>query len=414
MDATAPTKPVRRAALIFIFIAVLLDVLAFGVTLPVLPQLVEDLSGGNTAHASRVLGLFGTAWALMQFVFSPILGALSDRYGRRPVILVSCLGLGLDFVLMALAPSLTWLFIGRVISGMFSASFTTAGAYIADVTTPEKRAAGFGMLGAAFGLGFVLGPAMGGVFGGIDPRLPFWIAAALALANFAYGLFVLPESLARKHRAPFSWRKANPMGALQLLRAHPGLAGLASVYLLFHLAHHALPSVFVLYAGYRYGWSATTVGLTLAMVGVCGVIVQGGLIGPVVKRLGERRTLLLGLGFGALGFTAAGAASSGLQLWLAIPLLSLMGFFGPAAQGLMTRRVGPSEQGRLQGVSTGLAGLTGLVGPALFTLTFAHFIEPGMTPHPGAPFWLAAGLLGLGLLLALQVTRSPPRPLETA
>lgn len=416
MDSTAEIPaPVRRAALIFIFFAVLLDVLAFGVTIPVLPRLVEQLSGGDTAQASRILGLFGTVWAAMQFVFSPILGALSDRYGRRPVILLSCLGLGLDFVLMALAPTLAWLFVGRLVSGMCAASFTTAGAYIADVTPPEKRAAGFGMLGAAFGLGFVLGPAMGGVLGGFDLRLPFWVAAALALLNFGYGLFVLPESLPRRHRAALSWKKANPLGSLRLLRSHPDLLGLASVYLLFHLAHHALPSVFVLYAGYRYGWDATTVGLALAVSGVCSVIVQGALIGPVVRRLGERRTLLMGLGFGMLGFLAFGSAPTGALFWLAVPLVSLMGFFGPAAQGLMTQRVGPSDQGRLQGVSTGLMGLTGLVGPALFTLLFAHFIEPGIAhPLPGAPFWLASALIGTGLVLALVVTRPVRRPLQAA
>jgi DHA1 family tetracycline resistance protein-like MFS transporter len=416
MESTS-AKPARTAALIFIFFTVLIDVLSFGVTIPVLPKLVEDLSGGDTMHAAQVLGIFGTAWALMQFVMSPILGSLSDRYGRRPIILLSCLGLGVDFVLMALAPTLAWLFVGRIVSGMFAASFTTAGAYIADVTAPDKRAAGFGMLGAAFGLGFVLGPAMGGVLGGVDPRLPFWVAAGLALLNFCYGLFVLPESLRPEHRSAFSWRKANPLGALKLLRSHRELTGLASVYFLFHMAHHALPSVFVIYASYRYGWSPTTVGLTLAGSGICSVIVQGGLIRPVVRRLGERRTLLMGLAFGTLGFALFGAAATGWGFWAAVPLMSLMGFFGPAAQALMTRRVGPGDQGRLQGVTTGLMGLTGLFGPALFTFTFAYFIAPTVThPEPGAPFWVAAALLGAGLLLACQVTRrgAPEGELETA
>ena len=244
------TEP-RRAAVVFIFITVVLDILALGIVIPVLPVLVEDFLGGNTAQAATMFGLFGTVWALMQFIFAPVLGALSDRFGRRPVILISCVGLGLDYVLMAVAPSLGWLFVGRVLSGITAASFTTAGAYISDVTSLEKRAAGFGMIGAAFGVGFVLGPAVGGILGAADPRLPFWVAGGLALANAAYGYFVLPESLPPEKRKPFSWRNANPMGSLQLLRRYPGLMGLASVSVMYHLVHHVLPSVFVLYVGYR-------------------------------------------------------------------------------------------------------------------------------------------------------------------
>jgi DHA1 family tetracycline resistance protein-like MFS transporter len=263
-----------RAAVAFIFVTLVLDVVGFGIIIPVLPKLVEGFMAGDTARAAEMYGLMGTAWALMQFLFSPLLGALSDRYGRRTVLLLSCFGLGLDYILMALAPNILWLFIGRVISGITAASFSTAGAYIADVTPPEKRAAAFGMMGAAFGLGFVLGPALGGVLGGIDPRLPFWVSAIMSLLSALYGFFVLPESLPRERRAGFSWKRANPLGSLTLLRSHHELFGLAGTLFLMNLAHVVLPSTAVLYMGYRFGWGATTIGLTLAGVGVCAMIVD--------------------------------------------------------------------------------------------------------------------------------------------
>src|SRR5947209_15565079 len=260
--------------------------LAFGIVAPVFAPLVVRLEGGDTAAAAGMLGLFAAAWALMQFAFSPVLGALSDRFGRRPVILLSNLGLGLDYIVMALAPNLAWLFAGRVISGICAASISTSFAYVADVTPPEARAARFGLLGAAFGVGFVLGPALGGLAGAVDPRLPFWIAAGLSLANALYGLLVLPESLPPERRAPFDWRRANPMGALALLRSHRELVGLAAVNFLGSLAHAILPSVTVLYMSYRYGWDARTVGFVMASVGVCSMGVPGTLLGPVVARLG--------------------------------------------------------------------------------------------------------------------------------
>src|ERR1700733_14246537 len=240
-------QPRRRAALTFIFVTVLIDMLAFGMIIPVLPLLVQDFVGGNAARAAQMYGLFGTAWALMQFIFSPVQGSLSDHFGRRPVILISCAGLGLDFILMALAPNLWWLLVGRVISGITAASFSTAGAYISDVTPPEKRAAAFGIIGAAFGIGFILGPTLGGILGAISPRLPFWAAAAMALMNAFWGLFVLPESLPRDRRTPFAWKNAHPFGALKLLASHPVLAGLARSFFLINLAHIVLPSVTVLY-----------------------------------------------------------------------------------------------------------------------------------------------------------------------
>src|SRR5262245_65236885 len=264
--------------------------------------------GGDTARAAEIFGLFGTVWALMQFIFSPLLGALSDRFGRRPVILLSCLGLGLDYILMALAPTLWWLFVGRVISGITAASFATAGAYIADVTPPEKRAASFGMIGAAWGLGFIMGPALGGLLGVVNPRLPFWVAAGLTLLNALYGLFVLPESLAPENRKGFSLRRANPVGSLVLLRSHPELLGLSSVNFTYMLAHQVLPSVFVLYTSFRYGWSERATGLSLAFIGVFNIIVQAGLVKRIVARFGERRALLAGLLCGGAGSAIYGLA----------------------------------------------------------------------------------------------------------
>lgn len=401
---TAP----RRAAVIFIFITVVLDILALGIIIPVLPVLVEDFLGGDTARAATMFGLFGTVWALMQFVFAPILGAVSDRFGRRPVILISCLGLGLDYFLMALAPSLAWLFLGRILSGITAASFSTAGAYISDVTPPEKRAAGFGMIGAAFGLGFVLGPAVGGLLGAADPRLPFWVAGGLALANAAYGFFVLPESLPPEKRKAFKWSNANPMGSLQLLRRHPGLVGLASVSVMYHLVHHVLPSVFVLYVGYRYGWNPRDTGLALAAVGVMSIIVQGGLVRPLVAKFGERRVLLTGLSGGIVGYAMFGLATTPALFWLGLPVFGLMGLFNPSVQALMTRRVSSSDQGQLQGINASFMGLTGIVGPGLFTWTFALFISPRSGWHlPGAPFLLAATLLSVAWLVAWRVTMEP-------
>jgi DHA1 family tetracycline resistance protein-like MFS transporter len=404
MSESNPPSSSRPAAVAFIFVTVVLDVLALGIIIPVLPKLVEKFLGGDTARAAEMFGLFGGVWALMQFIFSPVLGALSDQYGRRRVILISCFGLGVDYIFMALAPTLWWLFVGRVISGITAASFTVAGAYIADVTPPEKRAAGFGMMGAAWGLGFVLGPALGGVLGGINPRLPFWVAAGLTLVNAMYGLFVLPESLSVKNREKFSWRRANPVGSLTLLRSHHELFRLATVNGFFYLAHQVLPSVFVLYASYRYGWNERTVGLTLAIVGVCGMIVQGGVVKRVVANFGERRALLAGLLFGVGGFAIYGLAPTGIIFWLGIPIFSLMGLYGPSAQGLMTRHVQSSEQGQLQGANNSINGITGVIGPGLFAVTFAHFIGAQREWHlPGAPFLLAALMLIIGIILAWRV-----------
>jgi MFS transporter, DHA1 family, tetracycline resistance protein len=391
----------QRRTLAFIFCTVTLDVLALGLMIPVLPRIILEFMGGDTASAARVVGVFSTVWAAMQFISSPVLGVVSDRYGRRPVILISCLGLGLDYVFMAVAPSLTLLFIGRIVSGITAATIHTSFAYIADVTPQKDRARAFGLVGVAFGLGFVVGPALGGLLGGLSPRLPFWLSAAACLANAAFGWFVLPESLPPERRMAFDWKRANPIGAFRLLAAHRELLGLALSNFFGQVAHQVLPAVFVLYAGYRYGWSETDVGLTLAFVGVCSAVVQGVLVGPVVARLGERRTLLVGLFFAAAGMAAYGLAPTGLLFLIGVPVMSLWGLAGPSTLGLMSRLVSPSEQGQLQGANSAIASVAALIGPAVFTTTFSL----ALGSLPGAPFDLAALMLLGALAVAVWATR---------
>ena len=405
---TQPSAPARRAALAFIFVTVLIDILAFGLIIPVLPHLVEQFVGGDTRVAAHWVGIFGTMFAAIQFFSSPIQGALSDRFGRRPVILLSCLGLGLDFIFMALAPTLAWLFVGRIISAMTSASFTTANAYIADVTPRDQRAQAFGMIGMAFGVGFVVGPMLGGWLGGIDLRWPFWGAAILALCNFTYGLFVLPESHPSERRsARFDWAHANPLGSLKLLRSYPQLFLLAGILLLSNLAHYVYPSVFVLYADYRYHWGPMIVGEVLAVVGVCSAVVQGGLVRRIVPRLGEHRTLLLGLACGVVGFFIYGLAPVGTLFLAGIPVMALWGLAGPAAQSLVTREVGPEVQGRIQGAMSSLVSLAGILGPTLYTAAFALFIDrKDAFELPGMPWYLSGLFLAAAWVLAWRHMRT--------
>jgi DHA1 family tetracycline resistance protein-like MFS transporter len=395
----------RRASLAFILVTVFLDMLAIGIVVPVLPKLVLTFLDENTARAASIYGLFGTAFALMQFVFSPVQGALSDRFGRRPVILASNLGVGLDYILMAMSPTLGVLFLGRVISGATAASVSTAGAYIADVTPPDRRAEGFGMISIAFGIGFVLGPAIGGLLGGISPRLPFWFAAVLSLGNACYGWFVLPESLPSERRTKLVWQRANPLGALLLLRTERTLFGLACASFLTFLSRQVLSAVFVLYGIHRYGWDERDVGFTLAVVGIGAAVVGGGLVKPVTRWLGERRTLLCGLACGAAGFAVFGLAPNGALFWTGIPLMSLWGVCPPTIEALMSRRVPASHQGQLQGATHSLIGFSGLIGPLLFTQIFAL----SLTLDAGAPFLFAAVILLAALALAAQVTRDEAR-----
>lgn len=395
----------RHAALGFIIVTVTLDMLAFGIAAPTLPKLISDFLGGNTARASEYLGFFVTTFALMQFFFSPVLGMLSDRFGRRPVVLLSNFGLSLDYVVMAWAPSLRWLFLGRVLSGVSASSISTATAYISDVTAPEKRSRAFGLLGAAFGVGFIVGPAIGGWLGAHNPRLPFWVAAAASLLNACYGFFVLPESLAPDKRQPrFVWKNANPVGALRLLRSHTELLGLAAVNFLGYVAHEVYLTVWILYAMYRFNWDQRMVGVGLAVVGISSMVCYSALVGPTVSWLGERRTLLAGLGFAAFGFAMYGWAGSTWMFLVAVGVNSLWSLAGPTSQSLMTQRVSASEQGELQGALASIRGIAMVIGPQIFSMTFAFFIAP--EHHlPGAPWYLAAGLLVISFAIAWAVAK---------
>jgi DHA1 family tetracycline resistance protein-like MFS transporter len=403
---TTPVPSASRGAFAFILIMVAFDMVAFGIIAPVLPDLIRQFEGGDFARASSITGYFGFAWATMQFIFSPILGAWSDRFGRRPVILISCFGLGIDYIVMALAPSLAWLFLGRIISGITTSNISTAFAYITDVTPPEKRAKQFGLISAVFGLGFIIGPAVGGYLGDVNLRFPFWAAAALSLGNALYGLFILPESLPPERRAKSAWQMANPLGSLKLLRSHAELAGLSVVITLYYLAHNSLPSMWALYTEYRYAWGHHDVGNSLAVVGVCAALVSGALVGPFVKRFGERISLLSGLFFGVLGFAGFALANRGWMIMAVIPFIALWGIAGPAMQSLMSRRVDPSSQGKLQGAINSLRAITGMAGPVLFTQIFKRAISPRAIVHlPGAPYFLAALLLFASLPLAAYIAR---------
>src|SRR3989475_10672830 len=379
---TTPAPSVGRAAFTFILIMVAFDFLAFGIIAPVLPDLIRQFEGGDFGRASSITGYFGFAWATMQFVFSPLLGAWSDRFGRRPVILISCFGLSIDYIFMALAPSLRWLFVGRLISGITTSNVATAFAYVTDVTKPEERAKPFGLISAAFGLGFVIGPAVGGWLGNRNLRFPFWAAAALSLGNALYGYSVMPESLPPERRAKSAWHMARPFGSFELLRSHRELAGLSVVVTLYYLAHNSLPSMWALYTEYRYAWSRRDVGNSLALVGVCAAVVSGVLVGPFVKRFGERRSVLSGLFFGTVGFAGFAFATRGWMLLAVIPFIALWGIAAPAMQSLMARHVDPSSQGKLQGAINSLRAITGMAGRGFF---FSGFSVASLPRRP-SPF----------------------------
>jgi DHA1 family tetracycline resistance protein-like MFS transporter len=391
----------RRAAVSFIFLTITLDMLAMGMIAPVLPRLIASFVAGNSSSTARMVGYFGTVFAIMQFFFSPVLGSLSDRFGRRPVVLLSNFGLGLDYLLMAWAPALGWLFLGRVISGITASSVPTGMAYMTDVTPPEKRAGAFGLLSAAFGVGFIIGPAVGGILGGVNPRLPFWVAGALSLLNGVYGIFVLPESLSQEHRSPFSWKRANPVGALSLLRNNKILLGLSAVLVLGYLAQQSLMNVYVLIADFRFGWSDKAVGASLGLVAVFSGLYGGGLVKPIVKRIGERNALSFGLIGGAIGYFMFGYSKTGLLMLCGIPILNLMSIAWPSAQSIMSREVAPSQQGQMQGAIQSLRGLAGVVGPVMFTWVFSKTFGPSASIHlPGAAFYLASALVLLSFFAA--------------
>ena len=396
----------RGAAMSFIFVTVALDMLALGIIIPVWPTLVKHFTGLNDSSASLAIGVMSVLFAATQFFAAPVLGVLSDRFGRRPVILFSNIGTALDYLIMALAPALAWLYVGRALSGVMSASIPTASAYVADVTPPEKRAGAYGLISGAFGLGFVVGPALGGWLGGFDPRLPFWVAAALGAANFLYGLVVLPESLpAEKRRARFEWTRANPLGSLRLLRSHRELFGIATVVFIGYIAHEVYPTVYVLYGQHRYGWTTATLGVGLAIVGISSVVVSVLLSQRAVDAFGARNALIAGLFFGAVGFWLFGSPST-TMFWIGIPINALWGIAGSAEQVFMTSRVRPDEQGELQGALGAMRSVAMIGAPLIFAGIFAYFIRGGPSgiEFPAAPWYLAAILVFASIPVAWAVT----------
>ena len=399
----------RKAAIAFIVVTIFLDVLGLGIVIPVLPHLVTDFLHGNASAAAPYFGLLSASFATMQFLFSPLLGTLSDRFGRRPVLLVALFGFGLNYLLMGWAPSLAWLFVARIFSGITGASLTTANAYIADISTRQNRAQNFGLVGAMFGLGFICGPALGGLLGHLGPRLPFFASAGVVFVNFFYGLFVLPESLPPERRRAFSLARANPLGGLLRLRAYPMVAGLAVTFVCMSLAQRGMESVFVLYSRYRYGWHELENGLVLSLVGVGAALVQGVLIRRIVPRLGERRVVQLGLVLSMVGYVLYGVASRSWILLVGIVLASFGGLAAPALQGLITGEVPPTEQGGVQGTFTSLTSLCSIVAPIVASQTFAFFTG-ARAPFrlPGAPFFVGVLFLVIGLSWVLQVFARHP------
>jgi MFS transporter, DHA1 family, tetracycline resistance protein len=393
----------NNAALGFIFVTLLIDVIGFGIIIPVLPKLITDMIGGNLSQASVYGGWMMFAFAIMQFIFSPVLGNLSDRYGRRPVLLFSLFGFGLDYIFLAFAPSLGWLFVGRLIAGITGASMTTATAYIADISTPEKRAQNFGLVGAAFGLGFIIGPVIGGTLGQFGPRVPFIAAAVLTLLNWLYGYFILPESLKPEHRRPFDWKRANPVGSLLQLRKYPVVAGLVGSLVFVYLAAHAIQSTWTYFTMEKFHWNEAWVGYSLGFVGLMVAIVQGGLIRVINPKLGQKRSVYFGLGLYALGFLLFAFASEGWMMFAFLVPYCLGGIAGPALQGIISGSVPANEQGELQGALTSLISATSIVGPPLMTSLFAYFTgKVAPVYFPGAPFLMGAVFTVVSVLLAMR------------
>ncbi|WP_343703126.1 TCR/Tet family MFS transporter [Chitinophaga sp.] len=397
----------KNGALTFIFITLLIDFIGFGIIIPVIPKLIEELIGGNISDASIYGGWLTFAYAVVQFVCAPVLGGLSDRYGRRPVLLISMFGMGVDYLFLAFAPTIVWLFVGRIIIGITGASMTAASAYIADVSTPEKRAQNFGLLGMAFGIGFVLGPVIGGWvghWGGI--RAPFLLTAGMSLLNWLYGYFILPESLARENRRPFSWKRANPVGALKQIKKYPQVYSLMGAIALIYTAVHAIMSTWTYYTMFKFDWSMDIVGYSLSLSGVMTAIVQGGLIRIVLPKLGYHRAVYVGLIIYMVSFLLFGLANAGWMMFAILVLYGLGGIFGPSLQGVMSNQVPPTEQGELQGTMTSLISLTNIVGPLIMTGLFHYFTkEDRPFLFPGAPFYMSALLTAGAAVLAIRSFR---------
>ena len=393
----------RKAAVSFIFITLLLDVIGLGLIIPVFPQLIEELIQGNISEASQWAGLLTFAYAIMQFICAPIIGNLSDKYGRRPVLLFSLLGFGIDYIFLSLAPTIWWLFLGRLIAGLFGASFTTATAYIADISTSENRSKNFGMIGAAFGLGFIIGPGLGGLLGEFGPRVPFMAAAVLTLLNLIYGYFVLPESLAKEHRRPFEWKRANPMGSLLQLKKYKGVGGLIVSLIFLYIASHAVQSTWTFFNIEKFQWSNTLMGISLTVIGLLIAIVQGGLIRYINPKLGDERSIYVGLGLYSLGLFLFSFANDGWMMFIFLIPYCLGGIAGPAIQSIISGNVPKNEQGELQGALTSLMSATSIVGPLLMTNLFAWFTRPeGDIKFAGAPFFAGAILMLISAVVAMR------------
>ena len=392
-----------KAALGFIFVTVLVDVIGFGIIIPVMPSLISELIQGDISAASSYGGWLMFAYAIMQFLCAPILGNLSDKYGRRPVLLFSLLGFGIDYIFLALAPTIGWLFIGRIIAGITGASFTTASAYIADISEPDKRAQNFGMIGAAFGLGFIIGPLIGGLLGQFGSRVPFIAAAVLTLLNWLYGYFVLPESLAKENRRPFSWKRANPLGSLMQLKKYPAVAGLIISLTLVYVGAHAVQSTWSFYNIGKFNWDEKMVGYSLAFVGFMIALVQGGLIRIVIPKIGQEKSLYVGLLLYSIGMVLFAFATQGWMMFAFCTVYCLGGIAGPAIQGIISSHVPSNEQGELQGALTSLMSATSIVGPLLMTNLFSYFTRPTAPVYfPGAPFLMGAVLFLASTILSYR------------
>jgi len=393
----------RDAALGFIFTTLLIDITGLGIIIPVLPDLIMELTGGSISDASLYGGLLMFSFAIMQFLFSPVLGNLSDKYGRRPVLLFSLFGFGIDYIFLAFAPTITWLFIGRMIAGITGASITTAMAYIADISTPDKRAQNFGLVGVAFGVGFIIGPVIGGLLGELGTRVPFLAAAALTLLNCAYGYFVVPESLKKENRRAFQWKRANPIGSLRQLKRYPVILGLVGSMLCIYLAAHATQSTWPYYTKEKFGWDRAMVGYSLGAVGLMIAIVQGGLIRVINPRLGEKRSVYFGLALYCVGFLLFAFATKGWMMFAFLIPYCLGGIAGPALQSIISGQVPANEQGELQGGLSSLISITSIIGPPMMTSLFFYFTNENTMVHfPGAPFLLGCILSILSLILALR------------
>ncbi|MEP7164992.1 MAG: TCR/Tet family MFS transporter [Ferruginibacter sp.] len=379
----------RKAAIGFIFITLMIDVTGLGLIIPVLPKIILQLIHGNISDASRYGGWLTFSYAIMQFLFAPVLGGLSDKFGRRPVLLFSLFGFGLDYLFLSFAPTIGWLFLGRAIAGITGASFTTATAYIADISTPENRAQNFGMVGVAFGLGFIIGPVIGGFLGSFGPRIPFMFAAGLSFLNWLYGYFILPESLSKENRRAFSWKRANPLGTVRQLRKYKGLGGLIASFILIYLAAHAVQSNWSYFSIEKFNWDEKMIGISLGVVGLLVAIVQGGLIRIINPRLGNEKSVYVGLLLYAIGLLLFAFASQSWMMFVFLIPYCMGGIAGPALQSIISGSVPANEQGELQGGLTSLISLTSIAGPLMMTGLFSYFTKPGAPIHfSGAAFFM--------------------------